>query len=465
MTLLLFISAAIVILLSGFTILKAADRKAELAFGPGTRVALSFLLGLGGVSQQMFLYSLASVPFSFFAISLPWVVSSCALFFLGRKSGAVSAVQKPKRNIGYRGAALIMIIASQAVYAFVYAGVLPVSGWDAWAIWFLKAKAFYIEKSVAGPVLTDGSFGYSHPDYPLLAPLSTAWVYVATGGVNDIIAKLLYPVQYVCLLTLSYHFIKKAGDMRTALLFTALLSVTPIILIHSAGFPMRVGGLYTGDFVGYADLALSIYFLGAASFIYLYARDGKGGGLILAGLMLSMAAWTKNEGLVFAITGFIVLLIFAVRNGHWRHLGAALAVLLLFVAPWAVYKSYLGAGSEYSGRAGLFFAYSSRLPLILKHIVGQAFFSIGLFSFTWWVWLASTVINIRGSLRPPLVFLNAILLAQLAVYVYIYVITPADLGWHLSTSSDRLLLQLTPLAMAIAALNVSSFFSGCAKTE
>jgi hypothetical protein len=40
---------------------------------------------------------------------------------------------------------------------------------------------------------------------------------------------------------------------------------------------------------------------------------------------------------------------------------------------------------------------------------------------------------------------------QLAVYVGIYALSPYDIDWHLTTSLDRVLLHIMPLAAAAAA--------------
>ena len=57
------------------------------------------------------------------------------------------------------------------MYLLSYALLLPVFGWDAWHIWLLKAKVFFVEKGVPTGFLLDETLKYSHQDYPLLVPL------------------------------------------------------------------------------------------------------------------------------------------------------------------------------------------------------------------------------------------------------------------------------------------------------
>ena len=52
----------------------------------------------------------------------------------------------------------------------------------------------------------------------------------------------------------------------------------------------------------------------------------------------------------------------------------------------------------------------------------------------------------------PIRALGVALGSSLAAMALIYLLTPHELGWHLSTSSDRLLLQLWPSGLLFLAL-------------
>lgn len=459
----LFAIGAGVFFISGFSVMRLIDPCSELGFNLAAKAGAYFLAGLGLVSLQMLLYSLVGIGFGFLPVAAPWVVLSAFLIYKGRKASAGDLEVKPAQA-GFDRYSLpfFIIIAIQLSYSFIYASALPVSGWDSWAIWFLKAKVFFIEGSVPAGFLIDPSFGYSHPDYPLMIPLAVSWIYTVIGVADDSIARLIYPLQYGALLALFYFFVKAASGVRTALVFTALLSLTPILVMHASGLAVKVGGLYTGDYAGYADLALSACFMGSASFIYLYLRDGKTSQFLCAVLFLSIGAWTKNEGLTFAMIGLLILWIGSVKTGKRAGylIAASIAVFAVFVAPWAVYKAGLGIGSEYAGRAGLAVSFDglTRLPVIIRYLARELFLLTGLFSFTWWLWMAGSLINIRGQIKLPILSLNVLALGQLGVYVFVYMITPADLEWHLQTSLDRLSLQLLPLFLMISALNFSALF-------
>lgn len=451
------VSAIIVFFLSGMLVLNAASGDG-LGLTLSVKAAISFMLGLGAVSLQMFIYSLTGAPFTFFGIGAPWAVLTAFILMKGKPA--------PKTSGGYglKGyeIPLYILIASQIVYAFIYPASIPVTGWDAWGIWFLKAKVFFIEKGVAASFLTDKNFTEAHLDYPLLVPLSTAWIYTAIGKLGEGYAKLLYPLEFASLLVI-FHYSARKIYPGLAAVFTSLLSLTPIVMVHAAGFPVAVGPLYTGDMVGYADLPLAVYILGASAFFYFYMKEGKTGYAVLSALFFALSAWTKNEGLPFALMGMLAFFIQAVRGkSPWAVTGASIGLIILVISPWAAYKGYLKIGSEYSGNlsASVIFGNDGRLGIVIPAFLKTMFLNISLFNFVWWGYAVALALNIRRCFKGPLLFLNGFLFLQFAAYVFVYMITPADIEWHLKTSLERLVLHMAPLAFFIAFLNASMFLDG-----
>ncbi len=458
MTVFMAVSAITAFLLSGYVLLWIIDLKGELGFNIGVRAAISFSLGLGAISLQMFLYSLASIPFGFYSVAAPWVFIAGAFFLYSFRKPQKTKAAIEKASTGLPEVILSIVILSQAAYVFTYALALPLSGWDAWFIWFLKGRAFFVDRTVSNGFLTNSLYAYDHPEYPLLIPLSIAWVYTAIGHVSETAAKVIFPLQFYSMLAVFYYFTRRLWGRSAGLIFTALLSLTPIVLIHSGGFPVKIGVLYAGDFVGYADLTIAMYFLSACAFFYLYTQEGRTPQVILSGLFLALGAWTKNEGLAFAALGFLGILIYLMtgKKGWWLKAAVIAAILMLFIAPWSVYKMGLGLRSEYTGNMGLsvFFGNIGRLRLVTARMVEYMFGYVALYNFTWWLYGASFIFNLRGLARKPLLILNAMLLSQLVVYALIYVISPNEINWLIQTSLDRVLLHLTPLSMLIAAVNM-----------
>ncbi|MEO0249584.1 MAG: hypothetical protein ABIN58_08615, partial [candidate division WOR-3 bacterium] len=162
-------------------------------------------------------------------------------------------------------------ILSQVLYSFAYALTMPLSGWDAWFIWFVKAGAFFMDGGVEASFLTSPVYAQDHPDYPLLIPLAISWLYTAAGAAEEQAGKAIYPLQFAALLAIFHYGVARYAGKKTGLLFAALVSITPLVLVHAAGFPVQIDPSYAvKDSAGYADLAIAIYFLAAGLFIFIY---------------------------------------------------------------------------------------------------------------------------------------------------------------------------------------------------
>lgn len=452
------ITALVVIVLPGLLVLRVSDKRGELEAGTGARFSLAFMFGLGAVSLQMFFYSVAGIPFGYLQIAVPWVaLSAISLVFPGKKTARrASLSERP----GPLAIIFEIVILSQAAYALIYSLLLPARGWDAWHIWLLKARVFFVDKGVPTEFLLDPALKYAHPDYPLLMPLSAAWVYTALGGVAEVAAKTLWPLQFASMLFIFHYAARKASGARTAVVFTALLSLTPIILAHAAGLLGSLGPLPAGNYAGYADMALSIYLMSAGAFLYIYASEGGGYAVTLSAASFALAAWTKNEGLPAALFGLLLIFWCAFgRKGWVTKTVGSIAIVSLFTAPWFLYKSYYGIGSEYTGNLSpaLIAENIGRLKPVIGSLLSYLFTEISLYNFAWWGYMVSLVLNWRGFLKRPILVLNLMIFFQTALYVFVYVITPADVKWQLSTSLDRVVLHMLPLSLLVMAVNIGSF--------
>lgn len=137
----------------------------------------------------------------------------------------------------------------------------------------------------------------------------------------------------------------------------------------------------------------------------------------------------------------------------------SIAIVSLFTAPWFLYKSYYGIGSEYTGNLSpaLMAENIGRLKPVMGSLLSYLFTEISLYNFAWWGYMVSLVLNWRGFLKRPILVLNLMIFFQTALYVFVYVITPADVKWQLSTSLDRVVLHMLPLSLLVMAVNIGSF--------
>ncbi len=322
----------------------------------------------------------------------------------------------------------------------------PHGEWDAWSIWNVKAKF------LAGGAETwrdafaaDAAakmFGASHPGYPLLLSASVARLWTLTGDTSP-----EAPAALSVLFALA-----TAGLLAGALAFlraepVGLLSV--LVLLATGGFTSQAS-------FQYADIPLSLYILATVALLAsAAAANWPAGLLVLAGLCAGFAAWTKNEGLPFLLLATLVVLWRGrARSAAWMAAGAAPAVLLV-----AGLKLFLVRGAEamFPRTAAETFAKLAD-PSRWLHIAAS--FARNVWELAvWWahpiLLLAALAVTLGVVTKKEAVsrlWLALPLAGLLAADFAIYLVTTADLTWHLGTSMSRLVVQVWPATLFVAFL-------------
>ena len=322
----------------------------------------------------------------------------------------------------------------------------PLAGWDAWAMWFLKGRAFFQAGTVPAAFLTDPHYAaYAHLDYPPLVPLTIAGTYGWTGDADPLMKgwwALLAGAAGAGIYWGGAGLVGRAARWGGLGLVLGL----PELLTHAAGY-----------YAGYADLPLAVLALFGAIFLYRRLRDpADPGAFAAAALFFSLAGFTKNEGLVIAGTGLALLAGLALarqapRPLDWLGAGAVAGLVLL---PWqAVQAAYHLTGDLTITWAAVQAQGAARLPPISQALLAQAL-DPARYNLLWLVLpllgLGALLVAPRRWLRTlPLLLLIA---AQVGATVLAYISTPHDLAWHLQTSADRVVLQPVLVALFLGTL-------------
>jgi hypothetical protein len=323
----------------------------------------------------------------------------------------------------------------------------PEGGWDAWAIWNMRAR-FLFRAGDDWRLALAGAIDL--PDYPLLLPASLARVWTMLGG-EAVWAGASLAIVFT-LLTVGL-VISAVGARRGAV--PGLLA--GMVLLGTVRF-LRWGAAQ------YADVPLSFFFLATLALLVFHGerhagRDGKtdSGHLLLAGLMAGLAAWTKNEGLVFiavilsvrtAVVGWQSGARRAMREGLVILAGAApLLLLVFFLKSQVTHRNLLIAGQGLTETTGRLFDPSRHLTIAVTFIAGgvQVIHAFALIIPVAFLLLGR---HRDAANRTPWALLPAgVIGLMLAAYYGIYLTTPLELKAHLATSIDRLILQLWPMAV------------------
>jgi hypothetical protein len=405
-------------------------------------------LGLGASSVAWFLWLIAVGP-----TGTGFILTECALVVLLAALGAMARRRHrespPSPGVPSSAAlgrslaaAMALLLLSGLIIFSVQWSAQPHGPGDAWAIWNLRARFLYRGgkdwRAGFGPELL-----WSHPDYPLLVPAGVArcWTYLGHEAT-------LAPAVFGLVFTLAV--VGVLGGTVALLRGRTQGLLASLVLVGTAFF-LRLG---SGQM---ADVPLAFFILAAVAPLCLHDRPGAGaaGGLVLAGTMAGLAAWTKNEGLLFVACLVPARLVTRSLALGWRKgLGELPALLLGLLPPLllvAGFKTLLAPPNDLVAGQGTQ-ATLGRLGDLARYRVigasfGEALLLLGPGAVAGLLLAFALLGRAPRAVRPagalPLLTLVLMLLGYLAVYVT----TPNDLHWHLETSVARLVMHLWPLAL------------------
>jgi hypothetical protein len=290
----------------------------------------------------------------------------------------------------------------------------PFGNWDAWSIWNLHARFLAAGGGFASRAWS--AMPEAHPEYPLLVSsfVARCWALGHTTATAVPIAT-------------SYLFLLALVGMATGGI--------ALLRSQSLGLLLGLGLLGTPTVLHevpsqYADIPLACYLAGA---LVLMLLDRP----ILAGVLASMAAWTKDEGLAFLAVLFLATIVLRRRHAVTLLAGALPIGILVLVFKTVLVRgapSILGR-SESAAFAGEFAGMASGWYHPILPVIALAL-----------------LLRFDRGHRRNLLFCGGVFLALLLADFAVYIVTPYDLAWHLQTSLGRLFAQLWPcLLLAVFA--------------
>ncbi|MCD6064395.1 MAG: hypothetical protein K0R82_2306, partial [Flavipsychrobacter sp.] len=189
-----------------------------------------------------------------------------------------------------------------------------------------------------------------------------------------------------------------------------------------------------------ADTLLAFYFLCALACINHHKEDKRM--LVLSSAFLGLCVWTKNEGVILAV--IFVLFHLPELFGQYKF-KFTLAGLAVPIGVWALFKGLYAPPNDLVQQHNSS-VYAYLLQPERYEIVGR-FFTGNLKHFKELKWAVVVYLLLCLWRRKTPDKQILMVLACLAAYMMVYVITTNDLEWHLSTSQSRLMHQLMPALM------------------
>ena len=331
--------------------------------------------------------------------------------------------------------ALVLVLLPYSILAFD----VPLSAWDARSIWFFHAKAFYFDNSIRLEYLLNPFYRWSHPEYPPMFPLLTAWHAFFLGSWSEYLAKSYLLVHLYFVLLSFYGLLRLLAVSK----WSAALVVASLPLLFAENL-----------LIGYADTFYSSFFvLGMLTVFVGWRKEEFLAFGLLGALLFVSAALSKQEGFYFSLVFFLALL--GCLPFHRFRLRAALGMLFLFImlsSIWYVYRAVNGVESEYAWSV-LETVSAWNVPEVVL-VVTQG---LELIVARWGaalcvLYLLTVILSILKAKRFDAMMLALLLLALPVVFVAIYRGAPVDADWLLRTSVDRLVIVVFFISYAGSAV-------------
>jgi hypothetical protein len=414
-----------------------------------------FSLGIGagaGLASCLYFLTLvlAGATFSLLpaAVGVALVIA-LALFVFARKGVSLDWAEEPA--VPRYLTALFILAAALALIMFLGAVAYNPHGEEgAWSIWNMKARFLFR----AGAFWRDAfssDLVFTHPDYPLLLPglVALCWKLAGQESTNAPVA-----IAFLFLLGTTGVLVSTLGMLRGKTI--ALLAGT--LLLGTASFVALSAALY-------GDVPLSFYILATLALLVLQDRHPEDRRFTaLAGLMAGFAAWSRNEGIIFVLAVLGARAIAWIRFGEGKLLAPQFPRFLLgLAAPLGVvifFKLRIGGLGDWTAVPASTLLHHLSEParwiVLLEGLVIILFnfgrFLIPIFLALGLYWYLVRFIPLVGTGmdkrdRTGLATAGIALALTLAAQLLLDVLYVDNLALEISTSFERIMLQLWPGAL------------------
>lgn len=423
--------------------------------------SVAFCLGVGAASLMTFWLALVAGGLR------PWFVPADAVLWIAVAALAWRRAHRtwgatltgPRVPSGYAGsrasarflARLVFLALAGIAIATLVAeyNAAPHGQWDAWAIWNQKAR-FFIRGGDNWLAMLE--IPWSQPAHPILVSASVARLWSYAGAELTVVPAIL-SAAFGAAVVAAVMGALDVSRTRAWLAGAVLLSAWTYVHLMAAQT---------------ADLPVGLFMVISLILLVRIPDAWRGAGearalLVLAGVMAGVAAWTKNEGLVFIGLTLPWLAWWGVRAARirdlaWWAVGAAPAL-----AAVAWYKTVLAPQApQYVDGAMTTGTLLQTLASPERHAIVDPL--VAQMSIDWGgpnasgalllALVAAASVSATAAGRAVRVMTLTAALMLVAYYV-VWLVSPLDTEWLVRTTFERLVAQVWPtLVFAIFAARV-----------
>lgn len=311
-------------------------------------------------------------------------------------------------------------------------------GFDAIAMWFLKAKSFLFAKGVWDNIFfIESGFEYTNKAYPIGFPLLITGFFRLVNFAEDQIFQLYLLTFFINTLFFVYGTLREKLNNLSVfshILTTISLFFVPVFLIYAHN--------------GYADMAISFIFTICLG-LYILAQNSKNyfGYQLLSLIISASGVLIKNEAIPFFIIMNLVFFITAFKKVNIKKILILLITISTLSIPiilWEIFKRkynlvfYLDKTSIIDPMI--------KTKIIIFHFMDEfmrtSYYSLSSIIVLLTLVFQTTYLTIkkRFSILIPLMIVVLMFLS----YAYVYLVTTMPLKTQLQSSFERLFLHLLP---------------------
>ena len=435
------------------------------------KVVTGLTLGMGTTSVLFFLWLVvvnrASRGFVLVEVVVLGLLAFAVVFFNKRRPVVPQSrpAVAPSSRLWSILALFLLVLSGLTIASLILKFPNGVS--DAVAVWNIHAK--FLAAPMAGQWrgIYDEVLVHAHRDYPFLTPAFIAQTWVWMGATSSVLPPCL--VAFVFSLAMP------------SLLFVALsLFRSTIMGVLTVGF-LLVSPIFLGSaFLQYSDIPVGFFFL-LTTVLLIHAETLGGlsnadiphrGLYALAGFSAACATLTKNEGLLFFLV-FVAAWVLQVLLR--RKLKQEFKKGLVFLAAAGLFLVPLGFHKAFAPRNELMATQNTKtFPKIIQASRHEAILTcfvenisdaktlsvLGGKPASRWplacgvLFLLLVGVDERLLKKASVSFVWSVALFLCTGYYFVYLMSPFDLKWHVTSSMERLLAQVLPLVLLAIGLSL-----------
>jgi len=389
--------------------------------------ALGYGLGLGLFSIGVVVLSIVKHQFDSESIIITTAVLfgvAICVFFVGRvlsKNGDSQIIATPANDKFDFWPGLLVIL---GVIAFGLAVGKGYHRIDAIQIW--GAKGYGIASVGSLDLVTE--WGTNTLAYPLHVIALIASFRTLFGDLLPS-SKLIFSGYYLALMIICYDALLNVSVKRWLSGLGILLVVTaPVVFQHGT--------------IGYANLPLTYYLLsGILLLLPVFVTRSSQMNMLLSGVFLACAAWTRPEGLMLSLSGIVLYVLLGITYRKdlisWQKILGVLAPLFFYLIIWQIIQ--IKIYPEPLAKSNLTQQALEQNFVGEFHIKEILFITLGVFSIIAAIFILVYYKNISYISKAMIFFGVLFMLLIIGMYYLTSYDTVNDLGWWVSSGLNRMI--------------------------